>query len=548
MKLCITRNRKQSYQFYSIFIVCLSLLAGPRAIAADRLADIQTLIKGNGVEVASIDPHKVQGVAGSNVIRDVLEGLVIQDPLGNIKPGVASHWSTEDNKTYTFYLRPDAKWSNGTPVTAADFVFSFQRLVDPKTASPYAWFLELATVQNAKAIIAGEKAPDQLGVTALDERTLRVELDEATPHFVMMASHSSLVAVPKATVLKYDDKWIRPHNFVGNGAYTLLTWIINERIDLRRNPQYWDNDKTTINRVSILPIDDPVSEMNRFLAGEIDITSTVPLEHFQRLTEQYPESVSVQGLLCTNYMRFNALTSPFNDVRIRRAISYVIDRDVLTQKILKQGQRSSYNLTPNNVAGFKPSPPQYSTLSQEKRIELAKQYLKSAGYDINNPLSVRLLFPNSNNQKKLAVAIQSMLKKALGVNVILENQEWKTYLNSTNQGEFESSLIAWCGDYNEASTFTSLMESNNTAGGSHFKNQDYDKIAQMARQAVESEVRALHYQEMENFLADEMPIAPLYQSVQVQLVSPNVGGYSSDNPENNVYSKDLYMIEPEPIN
>ncbi|MCK6263769.1 ABC transporter substrate-binding protein [Vibrio sp. ZSDE26] len=529
------------------FILCLSFLAGPSAIAANRLADIQTLIKGNGVEVASIDPHKTQGVAESNVIRDVLEGLVIQDRFGNIKPGVASHWSTEDNKTYTFYLRPDAKWSNGTPITAADFVFSFQRLVAPQTASPYAWFLELATVRNAKAIIAGEKAPNQLGVTALDERTLRIELDEATPHFVMMTSHSSLVAVPKATVLKYKNKWIRPENFVGNGAYTVLRWIINERIDLIRNPHYWDNDNTTINRVSILPIDDAVSEMNRFLAGEIDITSTVPLEHFQRLTEQHPESVSVQGLLCTNYMRFNAVSAPFNDVRIRRAISYAIDRDVLTQKILKQGQRSSYTLTPNNIAGFKPIPPEYSTLSQEERIELAKQYLKSAGYDIHNPLSFRLLFPTSNNRKKLAVAIQSMLKKALGVNVILENQEWKTYLNNTNLGEFEGSLIAWCGDYNEASTFTSLMESNNTAGGIHFKNQDYDTIAQMARQSVEPERRARYYQEMESLLADEMPIAPLYQSVQVQLVSPRVGGYSSDNPENNVYSKDLYIILPPPL-
>lgn len=266
-----------------------------------KLADVQELVRGNGTEVASLDPHKTEGVPESNVIRDLLEGLVNQDANGNVVPGVAESWETTDNKTFTFHIRKDAKWSNGDPVTAHDFVYSFQRAVDPATASPYSWYMEYTKMKNAKEIIAGEKDKSTLGAKAVDDHTLVFELETAVPYFVMMMGHTTVKPIHKATVEKFGDQWTKPENFVGNGAYVLDKWVVNERLELKRNPQYWDDKNTVLNKVTYLPIENQVAEMNRFLSGEIQITNELPLEHFQRLKKEHPESVQVQGQLCTYY-------------------------------------------------------------------------------------------------------------------------------------------------------------------------------------------------------------------------------------------------------
>ncbi|WP_415679360.1 ABC transporter substrate-binding protein, partial [Vibrio mytili] len=239
--------------------------------AGTKLADVQEIVRGNGTEVATIDPHKSQGVPESHVIRDLLEGLVNQDADGNTIPGVAESWETPDNKTFTFHLRKDAKWSNGDPVTAEDFVYSWQRAVDPATASPYSWYMEMTQMKNAADIVAGKKDKSELGVKAVDANTLVVELDSPVPYFVMMMGHTTTKPVHKATVEKWGDQWTKPEHFVGNGAYVVDKWVVNERLVLKRNEQYWDNEHTVLNKVTFLPIENQVAEMNRFLAGEIDI-------------------------------------------------------------------------------------------------------------------------------------------------------------------------------------------------------------------------------------------------------------------------------------
>ena len=285
------------------------------AAAADipagvKLADKQELVRGNGTEVASLDPHKTEGVPESHVIRDLLEGLVNQDSDGNTIPGAAESWETADNKTFTFHLRKDAKWSNGDPVTAEDFVYSFKRAVDPATASPYSWYLEMTTMVNAADIIAGKKDKDTLGVKAVDDHTLVIELEGAVPYFVMMMGHTTVKPVHKGIVEKFGDKWTKPENFVGNGAFLIDSWVVNERIVLKRNEKYWDNDATVLNKVTYLPIENQVAEMNRFLSGEIDFTNELPNEHFKRLKKQHAESVSIQGNLCSYYYGFNNKKPP----------------------------------------------------------------------------------------------------------------------------------------------------------------------------------------------------------------------------------------------
>ena len=516
------------------------------SIAADvpagtELAKVQELVRGNGTEVATIDPHKSQGVPESHVIRDLLEGLVNQDGEGNTIPGVAESWETTDNKTFTFHLRKDAKWSNGNPVTAEDFVYSWQRAVDPATASPYAWYMEYTKMANAKDIVAGKKDKSELGVKAVDANTLVVELETAVPYFVMMMGHTTMKPVHKATVEEFGDQWTKPDHFVGNGAFSVDKWVVNERLVLKRNDQYWNNDKTVLNKVTFLPIENQVAEMNRFLSGEIDFTNELPTEHFKRLQKEYAEDVSVAGNLCTYYYIFNTKKAPFDDVRVRQAISYAIDRDIVTGAILAQGQKPAYFLTPEITAGFDPELPAYGKMSQKERNAEAERLLEEAGYGKDNPLKFNLLYNTSENHKKIAVALGSMWKKTLGLSVTLENQEWKTYLSSKDSGDFEVARAGWCGDYNEASSFLTLMKSNNTTGGVHYDSAAYDKIIDKALNSTSEEERKALYLEAEALMANDMPIAPIYQYVKSRLLNPHVGGFPINNAEDKIFSKDLYI-------
>ncbi|ENM5739315.1 oligopeptide ABC transporter substrate-binding protein OppA [Vibrio mimicus] len=509
--------------------------------AGTKLAPVQELVRGNGTEVASLDPHKTEGVPESNVIRDLLEGLVNQDANGNVVPGAAESWETTDNKTFTFHIRKDAKWSNGDPVTAHDFVYSFQRAVDPATASPYSWYMEYTKMKNAKEIIAGEKDKSTLGIKAVDDKTLVVELESAVPYFVMMMGHTTVKPVHKATVEKFGEQWTKPDNYVGNGAYALDKWVVNERLELKRNPQYWDDKNTVLNKVTYLPIENQVAEMNRFLSGEIQITNELPLEHFKRLKKEHPEAVQVQGQLCTYYYGFNTAKAPFDDVRVRQALSYAIDRDVISDAILGQGQKPAYFLTPEITAGFSPEMPTYGKMTQKERIAEAKKLLEAAGYSKSNPLKFTLLYNTSENHKKIATAIQSMWKTALGVDIALENQEWKTFLDTRRQGNFDATRAGWCGDYNEASSFLTLMLSSNSSNDSKYHNAEYDATLEKAMTSTSEEERQKLYADAERLLARDMPIAPIYQYVRSRLVSPTVGGYPSNNAEDKIYMKDLYI-------
>ena len=509
--------------------------------AGTELAKVQELVRGNGTEVATIDPHKSQGVPESHVIRDLLEGLVNQDGEGNTIPGVAESWETTDNKTFTFHLRKDAKWSNGDPVTAEDFVYSWQRAVDPATASPYAWYMEYTKMVNAKDIVAGKKDKSELGVKAVDANTLVVELDTAVPYFVMMMGHTTMKPVHQATVEKFGDQWTKPGNFVGNGAFAVDKWVVNERLVLKRNDQYWNNDKTVLNKVTFLPIENQVAEMNRFLSGEIDFTNELPTEHFKRLKKEYAEDVSVAGNLFTYYYIFNTKKAPFDDVRVRKAISYAIDRNIVSDAILAQGQKPAYFLTPEITAGFNPELPAYGKMSQKERNEEAARLLEEAGYGKDNPLNFNLLYNTSENHKKIAVALGSMWKKTLGLKVTLENQEWKTYLSSKDSGDFEVARAGWCGDYNEASSFLTLMKSNNTTGGVHYDSAEYDQIIDKALNSTSAEEREALYLEAEALMAKDMPIAPIYQYVKSRLLNPHVGGFPTNNAEDKIFSKDLYI-------
>ncbi len=348
--------------------------------------------------------------------------------------------------------------------------------------------------------------------------------------------------VNQKVVEKFGDEWTKVGNYVSNGAFKLDTWVVNERIVLARNENYWDNKNTVINQVTFLPIENQVAAMNRFLAGELDMTYEMPNEHFKRLQKEYPQDVKVTPYLCSYYYEFNMTRKPFDDANVRKALSYAIDRDVLAKFIVGKGETPAYNFTPLATNGLDVEMPEYSKLDQKQRLAKAKELLKAAGYDQNNPLKFNLLYNTSENHKKIAVAISSMWKKGLGVTAVLENQEWKSYLDAKRQGNFDISRAGWCGDYNEASTFLAIMRSDHSQNYPKYSSAAYDKAIDDAVLAKTDAERAADYKDAEAKLAEDMPIMPIYHYVNARLVNPKLGGYPMENPEDNIYSKDMYFI------
>lgn len=530
-------------------MAALGSMAAQQAMAASvpagvELAAKQELVKGNGAELQSLDPHKIEGVPESNVNRDLLEGLVISDLQGHPIPGVAESWENKDGKVWTFHLRNNAKWSNGEPVTAQDFVYSWKRLSDPKTASPYASYLQYGHLENIDDIIAGKKSPDTLGVKAIDDHTLQVTLSEPVPYFYKLLIHPSMSPVNKAAVDKFGDKWTQPANWVGNGAFKLSEWVVNERIVLVRNTNYWDNAETKLDKVTFLPISSEVTDVNRYRSGGSDMTyNNMPIELFQKLKKDIPTEVHVDPYLCTYYYEINNQKAPFNDPRVRAALKLGIDRDVIVNKVKGQGDLPAYSYTPPYTEGIKLTPPEWFGWSQEKRNEEAKKLLAEAGYTADKPLTFNLLYNTSDLHKKLAIAAASIWKKNLGVNVKLENQEWKTFLDTRHQGNFDVARAGWCADYNEPTTFLGTMQSKSSNNTSHYKSEAFDKAMDDALASPDEATRASRYADAEKILDKDSVIVPVYYYVNARLVKPYVGGYTGKDPLDNVYDKNLFIIK-----
>ncbi|OAT46692.1 periplasmic substrate-binding component of an ABC superfamily oligopeptide transporter [Proteus hauseri ATCC 700826] len=495
------------------------------------LSKQQHIVINNGTEVSSLDPHKVEGAPESNIILNLLEGLVYVGPNGENIPGVAQRWETEDNKIWTFYLRDDAKWSDGTPVSAEDFVYSWRRLADPKTGSPYASYLEYAYVENIADILNGKKKPETLGIKAIDEHTLRVTLTQPIPYLVDMLNHTSLKPVKKDIVEKYGVNWTRPENFVGNGAYLLDNWVVNEKMTLKRNPLYWDNKNTIIEQAIFLPLSSETSDINRYRSGEIQITnSAIPPVLYKKMKQEQPQNLHITPYLCTFFYELNNKRAPFDDVRVREAVKLSIDRQIIAEQIMGQGQIPAYTFTPSFIGNGNFKAPKWSSWTQQQRNERARELLKEAGFDSQHPLSFTLLYNTSDQNKQQAIAAASMYKKNIGANVTLQNQEWKTALESRNQGNYQVARATWCADYNEPTSFLNSFISTSSLNTIFYENKEYDQALENALLAVDNGARHQLYQRAEALLDKDSAIVPIYYRVSVRLVSPTVGGFTGKDP------------------
>ena len=508
-------------------------------LAADQTFNYRVLDNIN-----SLDPDIVEDVDTSYVVGNLFEGLYNEDAKGNPVPGAAESYDVnKDNTVFTFHLRKDAVWSNGDPVKASDFVFSWQRAVDPKTASNYSYFPGLVGVKNADDIVAGKMPPDQLGVKAVDDYTLEVSLNKSVPYFVRSTAHATLFPIPQKVVEKFGNDWTKPENIVGNGAYVLAENKPGERVTIKRNPKYWDNAKTVLETLNFLTINDENQGVTRYLSGEVDQTD-VPAGQYPSMKQQYPNEAHSVPQLCTYYFDFNMTdkqpVEALKDVKVREAISMAIDRDVIVNNVLQGGQIPAYFFTPPATADFKAPDVDMAKMSQADRDAKAKQLLADAGYGPDKPISFTYIYNTSEAHKKIATVVSQMLKEKLGIQMTLQDMEFATLLDKRHQRDFEVARDAWCGDYNEASTFEGLMDSTSSQNNSGYSNADVDK---WLKDSATSEDPNQQYLQIETQVAKDIPVIPIYFYTKVFLQKTNVGGWPYDNVEQVWYGKDLYKKE-----
>jgi oligopeptide transport system substrate-binding protein len=523
-------------------LIAGSALAAPTEINGEKLAADQEFTYRLLDDIKSFDPQINTDVEGAAILRNLFEGLMNEGPTGELIPGAAKGYDvSEDKLTYTFNLR-DANWSNGDPVSANDFVYAWRRLVDPATASEYAWYMELMGVKNAKAVVKGDMAPDQLGVRAVDDKTFEVVIENALPYFASMTVHGSTFPVPKKTIEQHGSDWTKPGNMVGNGAYTLTDYRSGEKVVFDRNPGYWDNEGTVIEKVTALVMNDENQALTRYLAGEVDKTN-IPAGQYPRLAKEHPDQAISAPYSCSYIYWFNMGDKgpeSLKDIRVRQALSYAVNREVVTDRILQGGQFQSYNFAHQKTAGFELPEIDYAGWTQADRDAKAKALLVEAGYGPDNPLKLTLNYNTSESHKKIAIGVSQFWKQTLGVQLELANTEWKIHTTNLQNGDYEIGRYAWCGDYNEASTYLDLLTSYSGHNVSGYSNPEYDDL--MAESKTMANPNP-NYTAAEKLLARDMPFAPIYQYTSAIMVQPKLRGWPVDNLMQNWYARDLYIAE-----
>lgn len=484
--------------------------------------------RGNSADPESLDPHKTSTTYEANILRDLFMGLMVQNAKAEVEPGAAESYSVSpDGKTYTFKMRQGALWSDGTPVTADDFVFSWRRLVDPATAAEYAYML--APVVNAEDITAGKKKPEELGVRAVDPGTFEVTLNAATPYFLEMLTHQSTYALSKANVEKFGADFVKPGNLVSNGAYVLKEFIPNDHITAVRNDKFYDAANVKIDVVNFIPTEDRSTAMKRFEAGELDSNDDLPTEQLADLKAKFGDQIHIGPYLGTYYYAFKLDKAPWDNVRLRHAVSMAIDRDYLAEKVWQNTMLPAYSFVPPGISGYQPRPADYASQSQLDREDEARKILTELGYGPDKPLKMEIRFNTSENHKNTAVAIQEQLKP-LGIEVTLLNTDTKThYAHLEQHGDFDIARAGWIADYKDPENFLALCKTGTGNNYSGYSDKDYDRLMGEAAAAATPDARMLALSDAEAIgVARDLCVVPLLFYSYHNLVSSRIKGWEQN--------------------
>jgi len=510
---------------------------------ADVMPEQTILHRGNGEEPESLDVHKSTSTEAGHVQRDIGEGLVGYTPEGDIRPAAAERWTlSDDGRVYTFLLRENARWSNGEPVTAEDFVYSYRRLVDPATAALYTDSVN--AVENAPAIIRGEASPDTLGVEATGRHELRVTLSNQVPYFLALLAHPSMFPVYRPAVEAYGDQYARPGNLVSNGAYRLAEWRVGAYIEIERNEHYWNNEHTSIDRVRHYVTPQPMVELNRYRAGELHITRAIPPEMFQQMKEERPDEVRVSPALGVYYYGFNMTREPFaSRTKLRQALSLAVDRETIVS-ITGRGETPAYSWVPSGTNNYDPQVYSWSRMSSDERHRRAQQLYNEAGFGKDNPLQTTIRYNTHETHRKIAVAIQSMWRDVLGVEATLLTEDFQVLLSNVQSGNMDIYRLNWNGDYNDAHTFLTTLESGNSSNFTMYSSDEFDSLMASAAAQVDPTARKHFLEEAERAMLRDYPLIPIYFYINRSMVSTAVQGWG-DNVLNYHYSQHLSLKDHE---
>ena len=528
-------------------LIALSVLLSLAACSGveEPQAPANTLERGLPIDPETLDQHKARSTQAAEVLRDLGEGLTGYSATGELVPAGAESWEISgDGLTYTFHLREEARWSNGEPVTAQDFIAGMRRLVNPATAGVYAEML--IDLENAGGIVSGDIPVSMLGVDAPDDYTLVLRLVQPTPYLLGLLSHPSTFPVNRGALEEHGDLFARPGRLVSNGAYQLDAWVPGSIVSLRRNEHYWNNAGTAIDAVNYHVVVQDRSELNRYRAGELHITSTVPADSFTQVRDEYGSQLRVAPYLAVYYFGFNLNKEPFRDnLALREALSMAIDREELTGNVLGRGETAAYSWVPPGVNNYASAQMGFVALDKEERERLDRARYKEAGYGEDRPLRVEILYNTVDQHRKIAVAVLAMWREVLGVEATLVNEEFQVLLANIREAEITQVFrISWTGDYNDANTFLSVLQDGSPANMPRYASERYDDLLARAASHVDPARRRLYLEEAERVMLSDHPVIPLYFYVSKHLVSPEVLGWG-DNVLDYHYSQHLSLSAPD---
>jgi oligopeptide transport system substrate-binding protein len=487
----------------------------------------QTLLIGNLAEPRDLDPHIVTSATDSYILAALFEGLtVLEEQTSRPLPGMADRWDVSpDGLVYTFHLRSDARWSNGDPVTARDFAYSFQRILTPALGSEYSYMLWV--IKNAEAFNSGKLTDfGAVGVTVIDDATLRLTLERPTPYLLALAAHSTWLPVHQAVVEKFgrmdqrSTAWTRPGNLVGNGPFVLNEWSANSRIVVERNPRYWDNAHTHLNRVIFFPIESADVEERDFRAGQLHVTYDIPPTKVASYRQQNPNELRIDPMLNILYINFNTTKPPLNNPKVRRALALAIDREAIARNVFDDAWPAAHSLTPPNCGGYT------ARASIPTDFAAARQLLAEAGYPGGRGLpSMPIEVLNDNRQTKVGEALQAMWLRELGVHITIEAHEQKVWIQDQQSLAHTIGLLGWVADFPDPATFLGTFVTGGGNNNTGWSNAEYDRLINQAANTADAPGRLELFQQAEAILLQEAPVTPLAIRANTFLINPAVHGY-----------------------
>ena len=486
--------------------------------------------RGNSADPETLDLHKTSTVYEAHILRDLYDGLVVHDPRGKVIPSAATGWTLSgDGKVYTFKLRAGAKWSNGDAVKASDFVFAYRRIMTPATGAKYANLLY--PIANAEAINKGTETDlTKLGARALDDLTLEITLAAPTPYFLEALTHQTGYPVHPASIEKHGQAYTKPENWVSNGAYVLKDWTPGAQIKVSKNPNFWDVANVKIDTVIFYPTKDQAAAVRRFEAGELHSNDDIPADQIKALQTKFGEQVRLAPYLGTYYLAVNTTKAPFNDARVRHALSLLIDREFLADQIWGNTMLPGYSFVPPGIGNYgEPAYLDDKTLSPIEREDKAKALLKEAGFGAGKPLKVEIRYNMSDNNKATVVAVADQWKQA-GIETSFTNTDAKTHFAFLREGgEFDVARAGWIGDYSDPQNFLFLVQSDNKGMNyARYANPDYDALMKLAAGETDLDARAKILFKAESLFTRDLPFIPLLYYGSKNLVSTKLEGWHTN--------------------